>query len=132
MKRKKTNSIIDELIDFQKSLENKPTVEEMFNQVKMMNFKFKPIQGSLINFNFKNKKFIEALWSLGKLDEFFVKKINSLRSTKEKEKFLNFFSQIYDLYQQKLNSTDLKSIEKQKNIDNILEVEISKKHIQKN
>lgn len=132
MKSKKTNNIIDELINFQKSLENKPSFTEMFNQIKMMNFRFRPIQGSLINFNFKNKKFIEALWSLGKLDEFFIKKIKTLKSTKEKEKFLDFFSQIYDLYQSKLNLIDSKIIESEKKIEGVLEVEISKKYTQKN
>ena len=45
----------------------------MFEEVRMMKFKIKPIQGDVSAFNLKNERFIESLWSLGKLDEFFHK-----------------------------------------------------------
>lgn len=125
MRAKKSKNIIDELLDFQKNLEKKPSYQEMFSQIKMMNFRFKPIQGSLTKINFLDKKFIEILWSLGKLDEFFSKKINQIKSEKEKEKFFNFFSQIYNKYQEKLNNIRPEIIEKTKELS-ILEVEIFK------
>ncbi|MCX7955554.1 MAG: hypothetical protein N2593_00365 [Patescibacteria group bacterium] len=126
MGRKKIKNIIDQLIEFQKILEKKPPYQEMFSQIKMMNFKFKPIQGSLTKINFLDKDFIETLWSLGKLDEFFFKKINQIKSKKEKESFFNFFSQIYNKYQEKLNNIKPKLIEKTKESIDILEVEIFK------
>lgn len=125
-------SIIDELVNFQKKLEEKPSLEEMFNQIKMMNFSFRPVQGSIIGLNIKNKHFIEILWSLGKLDEFFNKKIDSLKSETEKEKFINFFTKIYDAYKDKLNYFGSQLINEDFNKDNPLEVEILKKRLKKN
>lgn len=131
MKRKKTIDIVQELINFQKTLEKKPKIEEMYNQIKMMNFRFKPIQGSLISFNFKNKKFIEALWSLGKLDEFFNKKIKQIKSINERQKFIEFFSKLFDFYQDKLNKVDIESLTIEKNPEN-LEIEIWRNNTKKN
>lgn len=133
MKRKKTKDIIDELIQFQKTLEKKPSLSVMFEEIKMMKFKFRPIQGSLINFNFNNKKFVEILWSLGKLDEFFMKKIEKLKKDEEKEKFFEFFSQIFNAYQEKLNKLPLSTIKNNsQDIKNILEIEIYKDLRKKN
>lgn len=132
MGRKKTQDIIEELIQFQKSLEKKPSFEEMFTQIKMMRFRLKPIQGSLINFDFQNKKFVETLWSLGKLDEFFMKKINDLKNDEEKERFFEFFSQIFNDYQEKLNKIPVSKIKKNFDNVNILEVEIYKSENKKN
>ncbi|GAB4218677.1 MAG: hypothetical protein Fur009_0710 [Candidatus Microgenomates bacterium] len=127
MKRKKTQDIIDELLNFQKTLEKKPSLPEMFEQIKMMKFKFRPIQGSLINLDFNNKKLVEILWSLGKLDEFFMRKINKLKNEQEKERFFEFFSQIFNDYQQKLNKLPLSTTKKTSDqIKNILEIEIYK------
>ncbi len=132
MGRKKTQDIIEELIQFQKSLEKKLSFEEMFTQIKMMRFRLKPIQGSLINFDFQNKKFVETLWSLGKLDEFFMKKINDLKNDEEKERFFEFFSQIFNDYQEKLNKIPVSKIKKNFDNVNILEVEIYKSENKKN
>lgn len=138
MKKKKNQDIkikdiIDELINFQKTLEKKPSLTEMFAQVKMMKFKFRPMQGSLTNFDFNNKKFIEILWSLGKLDEFFTEKIKMLDNDEKKEKFFEFFSQIFNDYQQRLNKLPLSTIKKNSNqIKNILEIEIYKDETKKN
>ncbi|GIW64357.1 MAG: hypothetical protein KatS3mg092_0290 [Patescibacteria group bacterium] len=132
MRRKKTQDIIEELIQFQKSLEKKPSFEEMFTQIKMMKFRLKPIQGSLINFDFQNKKFVEILWSLGKLDEFFMKKINDFQNDEEKERFFQFFTQICNNYQEKLNKIPVSKIQNNFDNINILEVEIYKSENKKN
>lgn len=132
MRRKKTQDIIEELIQFQKSLEKKPSFEEMFTQIKMMKFRLKPIQGSLINFDFQNKKFVEILWSLGKLDEFFMKKINDFQNDEEKERFFQFFTQICNNYQEKLNKIPVSKIQNNFDNINILEVKIYKSENKKN
>ena len=62
----------------------------MFEEVQMMKFKIKPIHGDVSAFNLKNISFIESLWSLGKLDEFFHREFPQL-SKKDQEVFLRFF-----------------------------------------
>ena len=74
--RKKINKDILSLINnIQKIISTKPNTDQMFEEVRMMKFKIKPIQGDLMSFNLKNQHFIESLWSLGKLDEFFFREV---------------------------------------------------------
>ena len=104
---KKINKDIISLFgDIQKVISSKPTTNQMFEEVQMMKFKIKPIQGDLMSFNLKNEQFIESLWSLGKLDEFFFREVPTL-SKKEKEIFMKFFDSLYFKYQQQLNQSNL-------------------------
>jgi hypothetical protein len=125
MKNKKIEEILNNLVEFQKKLEKKPSFSEMFSQLKMMRFKLRPLAGDFINTNFNNKEFIEALWVLGKLDEFFNENISKLKRSEDKEKFFNFFNQIFIQYQEKLNRVSLKQDEKNPS-PSIVEVEIFK------
>ncbi|MBI5122484.1 hypothetical protein HZA75_01360 [Candidatus Roizmanbacteria bacterium] len=92
--------------NIQKIISSKPNTNQMFEEVRMMKFKIKPIQGDVSAFNLKNERFIESLWSLGKLDEFFHKEFPQL-SKKEQEIFLRFFDNLYFKYQQQLNQINL-------------------------
>lgn len=106
MRKKTSRDIISLFGNIQKIISAKPTVGQMFEEVQMMKFKIKPIQGDLMSFNLKNQNFIESLWSLGKLDEFFYREVPSL-SKKEKEIFMKFFDGLYFKYQQQLNQSNL-------------------------
>jgi len=125
MGKKTSKDILSLFGNIQKIISSKPTINQILKEVQMMKFKIKPIQGDLMSFNLKNEQFIESLWSLGKLDEFFYKEFPVL-SKKEKEVFMKFFDSIYFKYQQQLNQTNLQ----QKKINfkraGLLELEIYK------
>ena len=123
MKNKKKSDILEEIVRFQKNIiKNKPSLKEMYDQVRMMRYKIKPLQGDISYLNLKNREFIEILWHLGKLDDFFNENKKDL-SIKQKEIFYNFFENLYLKLQTQLNSLDLK-IQKNINMPLIIEMEI--------
>jgi len=125
MKKKINKDIISLFGDIQKVISSKPTTNQMFEEVRMMKFKIKPIQGDLMSFNLKNEQFIESLWSLGKLDEFFFKEVPTL-SKKEKEIFIRIFDGLYFKYQQQLNQANLQQRKVTLTKTGLLELEIYK------
>ena len=125
MNKKTGKDIISLFGDIQKVISSKPTANQMFEEVRMMKFKIKPIQGDLMSFNLKNEQFIESLWSLGKLDEFFFKEVPSL-SKKEKEVFMRIFDSLYFKYQQQLNQANLQQRKVTLTKTGLLELEIYK------
>jgi len=105
---KEKKDIFDSLRSFQKNIiEKKPTLTQMWQEVRMMEFKIKPIQGDIWRINFQDKEFIEALWNLGKLEEFFQKNYQQLKPS-DKKIFFNFFDKLYQRYQKQLNRLRLK------------------------
>jgi hypothetical protein len=124
--RKKINKDVLSLFgNIQKIISAKPTINQMFEEVQMMKFKIRPIKGDLMSFNLKNEQFIESLWSLGKLDEFFHKEFPVL-SKKEKEVFIKIFDSIYFKYQQQLNQANLQQKKISLTKTGLLELEIYK------
>lgn len=108
MSLKKKTDLLEEIVNFQEELlKNKPTDQIMFEQVRMMRYKIRPLQGDISILDLKNKKFIEILWNLGKLDEFFNKRKNFLNK-RQREIFYSFFEGIYAKLQHQLNHLDLK------------------------
>ncbi|OQY68170.1 hypothetical protein B6D29_01230 [Microgenomates bacterium UTCPR1] len=124
MKKKMNQDVIELIGSFQKTLDNKPTVKKMYEEIQMMRFKVKPIKGDLSTVNLNNDKFIRTLWSLGKLDEFFQKEFYGL-NRKNKELFSRIFESIYEKYQVELNRINIQ-IEKNIRNQRFLEVEIFK------
>ena len=125
MGKKTSKDILTLFGNIQKVITSKPTTNQMFKEVQMMKFKIKPIQGDLMSFNLKNEQFIESLWSLGKLDEFFYKEFPIL-SGKEKVVFMKFFDSLYFKYQQQLNQTNLQQRRLTLKKTGLLELEIYK------
>src|SRR3989338_4818268 len=125
MNKKTGKDIISLFGDIQKVISSKPTANQVFEEVRMMKFKIKPIQGDLMSFNLKNQHFIESLWSLGKLDEFFFREVPTL-SKKEKEVFMRIFDSLYFKYQQQLNQTNLQQKQLSLTKTGLLELEIYK------
>ena len=77
-----------------------------------------------MSFNLKNEQFIESLWSLGKLDEFFLEK--SLHFPKRKRNFYEIFDSLYFKYQQQLNQSNLQQRRLTLKRTGLLELEIYK------
>jgi len=81
------------LKEFEKSIKRKPPIETMIKEIAMMGFKIKTILGDLSSVNFYNKKIIKVLWSLGKFDDFFQKKMKNLNEN-EQEILLQYFDHL--------------------------------------
>lgn len=125
MKKKNSINLASEIYNFQKKiLHQKPPLEKMYEEIRMMKFKIRPLQGDISELNFLNKEFIEILWNLGKLDEFFHRERKKLNE-KQKEVFLNFFDHLYDKFQSQLNKIELRG-EKEDKKSEIIEMEIYK------
>lgn len=130
MKNKTERDVIEMFHRFQQSvLDNKPSFREMCEDVRMMRFKVRPVQGDIAELNFKNISFIETLWSLGKLDEFYQEHVDDL-TKKEKQVFYTIFDGLYHQYQEDLNLIDLKSDTFEK-VQNGFEVEIFRERSQR-
>lgn len=123
MSYKRKTDLLEEIVKFQSNLlKNKPSEQAMFDQVRMMRYKIRPLQGDVLTLDFKNKKFIEILWNLGKLDEFFNRRKNFLNK-RQKEIFYSFFEGVYAKLQHQLNHLDLKFDQKD-DASAIIEMEI--------
>src|SRR5690606_33448009 len=86
----------------QRTISNTPTVEEMMSEVRMMNFKVRPVYGNISKLNLSNREFINALWSLGKLDEFFKDEFPNVED-EDREIFFKLVDDMRVSLQQQLN-----------------------------
>ncbi len=111
MRKKKDVDVLHVLAEFQKNiLEKKPSAEIMYDEVQMMHFKIRPVQGDVSLLNLSDINLIEALWNLGKLDEFFRTQKDQL-TQKQKQIFFQFMENMYEQFQDKLSNVRLKPIE---------------------
>jgi len=123
--RKKQPINLSAFVDtLQKELvERRPTLRKMYDDVRMMKFVIRPLQGDITRVDFTDSNLIETLWSLGKLDEFFQKKLRTVPFN-QRESFLRLFDTLHQQFQGQLNKLNLKP---EKNITSpTLEMEIFK------
>ncbi len=107
MIRKKTVSPAQIITAFQKIIRRKPSVRKMYEDIRLMQFRIRPIEGDITNIDVANDTFIEMLWSLGKLDEIFQKKYYDMEG-KNREVIYDMFEKLYDEYQSKLNKASFR------------------------
>ena len=107
--KKQTEDIKTILNDFESLLKLKPPINQMYEEIQMMKFKVRPLSGDVLSVNLKNDQFVSTLWSLGKLDEFYQKKINGL-NYKDKEIFNKIFEEVYQKFQADLNRVNIRSM----------------------
>lgn len=107
MKKKESKDVIEIASRFQKTLINKPTPAQMLEEIRMMKFKVRPTQGDITIVDLNDSRFIETIWSLGKIDELFQKEYLKL-STKKKGIFFSIFDNLYQKLQSDLNSLNLR------------------------
>ncbi|OGK46779.1 hypothetical protein A3A93_03990 [Candidatus Roizmanbacteria bacterium RIFCSPLOWO2_01_FULL_38_12] len=104
MKDESKNDLYDRIQRFQHNvLARRPSVSQMVSEVHMMNFKIRPVYGNITTMDFANKRFIEALWSLGKLDEFFRDEFTQVTEN-ERETFFRLVDEMRVNLQQQLNT----------------------------
>lgn len=130
MRKKIKRDALTVLGGIQKLFRVTPGIDQMYREIQMMKFKIRPIQGNVMAFNLNNARFIETLWRLGKLEEFFQKEYDKL-STKEQRIFVKVFDEIYKKQQDDLNHVDLKQTKPSDKQGNFLEIEIFKEKILK-
>jgi len=122
MKKKQIKDIKTVLADFESLLKFKPSINQMYEEIQMMKFKVRPLSGDVLSLNLKNDQFVSTLWSLGKLDEFYQKKISTL-NFKDREIFNKIFEEVYQRFQVDLNKINVRSLKMVK-YKTPLEVEI--------
>lgn len=88
------------------ALTNKPAHEEMVNEVRFMNFKIRPVNGNIAALDFHNADLIDALWSLGKLDEFARTELSSIPKS-QKDVFFRIVNDMRLIFQQRINKVRL-------------------------
>lgn len=129
MKNPNETDVLKIFDTFQKSIKNKPSYSQMVEEVQMMKFKVRPMQGDVLLFNLKDEQLIEALWSLGKLDELFQSKYEKL-SLKDKGVFFRIFDSMYQKFQTELSRINLRR-DRTANVSPVVEMEIFKEQKQK-
>jgi len=122
MRKKQTKDIKIILDDFESLLKFKPSINQMYEEIQMMKFKVRPLSGDVLSLNLKNDQFVSTLWSLGKLDEFYQKKISGL-NYKDREIFNKIFEEVYQRFHADLNKINIRPLKMVK-YKTSLEVEI--------
>ena len=108
MKKKVALDAFDMLSNFQTTILNKkPNLQNMFDEVRMMKFRIRPVHGDISILNLKDTQFIELLWSLGKLDEFYQTNVDKI-SPKQRNTFYRLFDEMQQKFQDELNTLNLK------------------------
>jgi hypothetical protein len=111
----------------QEILTKKPAHEQMYHEVRMMNFKVRPVAGDMSQLDFGNSEFIDALWSIGKLDEFFRNEVERI-SKEEKKVFFDLVDEMRTNFQMQLNRANITSSRHIDEKRSVFEVEIIKEH----
>lgn len=85
---------------------NKPTIAIMLDEIRMMNFKIRPVSGDVSLISTMGSKLIEMVWNLGKLDQLYREQRRYLRN-KDRELFHKFFESMHDKFQKELGLVQL-------------------------
>lgn len=111
MRKKNSIDIFEMISQFQLNVLNKkPPVAQMYDEVRLMRFKIRPVNGEIMTLDLSNNGFIEMLWGLGKLDEFYQGHIEKLPQD-QRQVFFRIFDELYQKFQQELNKVNLKQEE---------------------
>ncbi len=122
-KNEKREDVISLLSYYQKTvMAKKPSLEIMLDEIKMMNFKIRPLSGDFSIINGMDSKLIEMIWNLGKLDQLYREK-ESLLKLKDRKLFMKFFESVHDKFQKDLGLLRLVNDE-QAEQSNVLEMEV--------
>jgi len=106
-------------------LDKQPNFKKMVEDVQMMRYKIRPLQGDISIINFSNKALVETLWQLGKMEDFIA--VNSKTVKKDQEQaFFRYFDSMYRHLQEKLNNLQLIEQKPPKSFRGLLEMEIFK------
>lgn len=115
------------MTQLEKILKQKPPQDQILKEVQMMKFKIRPVFGDISLLNFKDLQLIEALWGLGKIDDFFKKEMSKV-SVREKETFFQLLNQMRGKLESQINKINYR---KPVATSQVIEVEIFKEYPRK-
>lgn len=125
---KKTNAL-DLIRKITNDIEKyKPSKEIMMEEIKMMNFKVKPVSGDIFSLTKKDIGFVESLWKLGKVEEMVADKIDNLEEN-EKDIFFNYLDDLQVRTQQEIAVAISQLPKKEQKKMQYLELEIFKEKV---
>jgi len=127
MKITKKTDIFNLLTQLEKILKQKPPQDEILKEVQMMKFKIRPVFGDISLLNFKDLQLIEALWGLGKIDDFFKKEISKI-SVREQETFFELLNQMREKLESQIKKINFR---KPVTTSQAIEMEIFKEYPRK-
>jgi len=88
-------------------LKQKPSVSQMKRDIQMNRLRIKPHMGDVFSLNMGNDQFIEALWSIIKIDEYIENTVDKL-PRKEIDMFYQMSSYFRQQFQDTLNRIDMR------------------------
>ncbi len=88
-------------------LKQKPTISQMKRDIQMNRLRIKPHMGDVFSLNMSNDQFIEALWSIIKIDEYIENTVDKL-PRKEIDMFYQMSSYFRQQFQDTLNRIDMR------------------------
>jgi hypothetical protein len=129
-----SNKVLDLIKKITIEVENaRPSRERMIEDIKMMNFKIRPLVGDVFELVRREVGFLESLWKIGKIEEIVAGGIAELND-REKEIFLQYLEDFQKQMERRISSV-IKQLppEASKNMS-VLELEVfrEKKGYKKN
>jgi len=88
-------------------LKQKPSVSQMKRDIQMNRLRIKPHMGDVFSLNMGNDQFIDALWSIIKIDEYIENTVDKL-PRKEVDMFYQMSSYFRQQFQDTLNRIDMR------------------------
>jgi hypothetical protein len=128
-KTKKSDAFTFVMLSLKEILEKKPPLAQMKEEVDLMGFSIRPVVGDTeIIKNIDNREFIEALWTIGKIDLLLEKKFHRLTEV-QKQIVLDTLTQLQEKMILKAKiKTDLESQSGQEASSHLM-LEISRKQL---
>lgn len=122
------NNVLQLIQKVKKVMERQvPPQEQMIQEVKMMNFKVRPLLGDISLLMRKKSGFLEAVWRVGSIEETVSKNICKL-DREEQELFFRYLEKLRGLpHHASLSPTEISTSPYQKEGE-IIEVELIKEH----
>ena len=88
-------------------IKNKPSLDTMKTEIRMNALKIRPYAGDVFHLNMSNTQFINALWSILKLEEY-VQQTEKKISSNEISAFYQFMGQYRSQLQDQINGIDMR------------------------
>lgn len=105
-----------------------PSIEQMIEEIKMMQFKIRPIAGDIFQLLSQKHAFLTWLWRIGKVDEIVSRYLKNL-TPKEREIVFDYLNRWYEEYEKKMASSFLSFQEKPDPSFMVLELEVFRRKI---
>ncbi len=90
---KKTVKAFDLIQEITSEFDHLPPQEVMVQEIKMMNFKVRPVSGDIFHFKQKEQSFLESLWKMGRIEEIVAQKVPLMNKT-EQESFFTYLENL--------------------------------------